>query len=133
LIIGITRTSIEFGIINWLQEELQNLEGKTRKLLYVHGEDHTKADVDRLYIPRKYRRRGLVQLEESHAAEITKLVECEESKEYLVMQIGRMYQHCSNSAVLQTARRLKTEVRRGTRQIKGSMAEKVKKDGEERE
>jgi hypothetical protein len=54
------------------------------------------VDIDRLYIPRKYRRRGLVQLEESQAAEITKLVECVESKEYAVMQIGRMYQQSIN-------------------------------------
>jgi hypothetical protein len=38
-----------------------------------------------------------------------------------------MYQHIINSAVLQTARRLKTEVERGTRQ---SIAEKIKEYGE---
>jgi len=42
-----------FGILNWLQNELQKLDRKTRKLLYIHGQHHTKADIDRLYIPRK--------------------------------------------------------------------------------
>jgi hypothetical protein len=37
-----------------------------------------------------------MDLEESHAAEITKLTECVESKEYAVMQIGRVYQHSIN-------------------------------------
>jgi len=42
-----------FGIISWHQEELQKLDRKTRKLLTIHGQHHPKADVDRLYVPRK--------------------------------------------------------------------------------
>ena len=42
-----------FGIINRHQEELQKLDRKTRKLLTIHGQHHPKADVDRLYVPRK--------------------------------------------------------------------------------
>ena len=48
------------GIINWHQEELQKLERKTRKLLTIHGQHHPKADVDRLYVPRKQGGRGLI-------------------------------------------------------------------------
>jgi hypothetical protein len=42
-----------FGIINWHQEEIQKLDRKTRRMLTVHGQHHPKADIDRLYIPRK--------------------------------------------------------------------------------
>ena len=42
-----------FGIIKWHQEELQKLDRKTWKLLTIHGQHHPKADVDRLYVPRK--------------------------------------------------------------------------------
>jgi len=56
-----------FGIINWHQEELQNLDRKTRKLLTIYGQHHPKSDVDRLYVPRKQRGRGLMQLEAAHA------------------------------------------------------------------
>ena len=42
-----------FGIVNWHQEELQNLDGKTRKLLTVHGQHHPRACVNRLYVPKK--------------------------------------------------------------------------------
>jgi hypothetical protein len=42
-----------FGIINWLQEELEGIDRKTRKMLYFHGQHHTKVDIDRLHIPRK--------------------------------------------------------------------------------
>ena len=52
-----------FGTINWHQEELQKLDRKTRKLLTIHGQHHPKADVDRLYVPRKQGGRGLMQLE----------------------------------------------------------------------
>ena len=38
-----------FGIVNWLQKELQKLDRKTRKLLTIHGQHHPKADADRLY------------------------------------------------------------------------------------
>ena len=44
---------LRFGIFKWLQGELHKLDRKTRKLLYVHGQHRTNADVDRLYIPRK--------------------------------------------------------------------------------
>ena len=40
-----------FGIINWHQEELQNLDRKTRKLLTTDGQHHPKADVDRFMFP----------------------------------------------------------------------------------
>ena len=65
LVLTVLRYS--FGIVNWLQEELQKLDRKTRKLLTINGQHHTKADVDRLYVPRKQGGRGLTQLEAAHA------------------------------------------------------------------
>jgi hypothetical protein len=53
---------LSFGIVNWRQEELQTLEGKTRKLLTIHGQHRPKAEVDLLYAPRKQGKRGLMQL-----------------------------------------------------------------------
>jgi len=99
-----------FGIINWHQEELQKLDRKTRKLLTIHGQHHPKADVDRLYVPRKQGGRDLMQLEATYAAEITKLVEYVDRKEYPLIQVVRTHQHNTDSAVLQTARRLTTEI-----------------------
>ena len=48
-----------FGTFNWHQEELQKLDRKTRKLLTIRGQHHPKADVDRLYVPRKRGRNGV--------------------------------------------------------------------------
>ena len=49
-----------FGIVNWHQEELQKLDRKTRKLLTIHRQHHPRADVDRLYVPRKQGGRGMM-------------------------------------------------------------------------
>jgi hypothetical protein len=62
-----------FGNVNLHQEELQNLDRKTRKLLTIHGQHHSKTEVDRLYVPRKQGGRDLMQLEAAHAVEIKKL------------------------------------------------------------
>ena len=96
-----------------------------RKLLTIHGQHHSKGDVDDVYVPIKQVGRDLMQLE-AHTVEITKLVEYTDSKEYPLIQIVRKHQHSINSAMLQTARCLKTELQRGTRQIYDSIAEKTK-------
>ena len=111
-----------FGIVNWHQEELQKLDRKT-KILTIHGQHHPKADVDRLYVPRK-RRKG------PDAVEITKLMEYVDRKEDPLIYVVRTHLHNTDSAVLQTARCLKAEVQRETK-IKESVAEKTK-DGTRR-
>lgn len=42
-----------FGIIKWTQAEIRKMDRQTRKLLTMHGALHPRADIDRLYIPRK--------------------------------------------------------------------------------
>ena len=101
-----------FGIINWHQEELQKLDRKTRKLLPIHGQRHPKADVDRLYVPRKQGGRGLMQLEAAHAVEITKLAEYVDRKEDPLIQVVRTHQHNTDSLESQRAMCLKTEVQK---------------------
>jgi len=101
-----------FGIINWHQAELQNLDRKTRKLLTIHGQHHPKVDVDCLYVPRKHGGRGLMHLGEAHEVEITRLTEYVDRKEDSLIQVVRTHQHNTDSAVLQRARCLKTEVQK---------------------
>ena len=67
-----------------------------------------------------------MQLEADHAVQITKLVEYVDRKENPLIQVVRIHQHNTDSAVLQTARYLKTEVQRETRKMKDSIAEKIK-------
>jgi hypothetical protein len=51
LAVPVLRYSI--GSVNWHQKKQQKLDRKTRKLLTIHRQHHPKADVDRLYVPRK--------------------------------------------------------------------------------
>ena len=67
-----------------------------------------------------------MQLEAAHAVEITKLVEYIDRTKDPLTQVVRTHQHNTNSAMLQTARCLKTEVQRETRKIKDNIAEKIK-------
>jgi hypothetical protein len=90
-----------------------------------NNNNHPKADVDRLYGPRKQGGRGLMQLEVVHAVEITKLVKYVDRKEDPLIKFVKTYQHNTESAVLQTARCLKTEVRRETRNVKDIIVEKT--------
>ena len=43
---------------------MQAIDRKTRKLFTIYGALHPKSDVDRLYIPRKKGRRGLISIED---------------------------------------------------------------------
>jgi len=67
-----------------------------------------------------------MQLKAAHAVEITKLVEYVDRKEDPLIQVVRTHQDDTDSAVLQTARCLETEVQRETRKMKDSIAEKTK-------
>jgi len=67
-----------------------------------------------------------MQLEAAHSVEIIKLVEYVDKKEDPLIQVVRTRQHNTNSAVLQTARCLNTEIQKETRKMKDSIAEKTK-------
>jgi predicted RNA-binding protein with PIN domain len=79
-----------------------------------------------LYVPRKKGGRGLMQLEAARAVKITKLKEYVERKEDPLIQVVRTHQQNTDSAVLQTARCLRTEVQRETRNMKDNIVEKTK-------
>ena len=55
--------SYSFNIINWTLSDLRRMDRKTRKMLTIYNMHHPRADVERLYIPRKEGGRGLLQLE----------------------------------------------------------------------
>jgi uncharacterized protein YoxC len=56
-------------------------------------------------------------MEAAHAVKISKLLEYVDRKEDPVMQVVRTHQHNTDAAVLQKARRLKTDVQRETKKI----------------
>ncbi|XP_078348127.1 uncharacterized protein LOC144633190 isoform X1 [Oculina patagonica] len=64
--LAIPVVTYSFNIIDWKMSEIKRLDTKTRKLLTLSKMHHTKADVDRLYLPRNAGGRGLIQLEASY-------------------------------------------------------------------
>jgi hypothetical protein len=46
-----------FGVINWRLEAIQKMYRETRKILTMYEMHHLKADIDRLYVRRKKRRK----------------------------------------------------------------------------
>jgi len=47
------------GIIDWNKKEIQDLDRMTRKTMNMYGGLHPRADIHRLYLPRKEGDRGL--------------------------------------------------------------------------
>ena len=60
--VSLLRYSAAF--VSWRKSELQAIDRATRKLFTINGALHPKADVDRLYIPRKEGGRALISIED---------------------------------------------------------------------
>ena len=63
VIIITTTTTTTMIMIIIIIIKLKKIDTKTRKLLNMHKMLHPKADVERLYIPRKDGGRGLIDVE----------------------------------------------------------------------
>ncbi|KAL1447790.1 hypothetical protein WDU94_009835 [Cyamophila willieti] len=64
------------------------MDTKTRKQMTIHGALHPRADVDRLYIPRKNGGRGMISIETSHTIALEGLnnyLKIKEKDKYLSM------------------------------------------------
>ena len=71
-----------FNIVDWKMEEIRQLDRKTRKLITHFTKDapHSKADMDRMYLPRNEGYRGLIQLETAHKTATIRLDTCFNTK-----------------------------------------------------
>jgi len=67
-----------------------------------------------------------MQLEATHAVQITKLVEYVNRKEDTLIHVVTTHQHNTDSVESQRARCLKTEIQKETTKIKDSKSEKTK-------
>ena len=60
--VGIVRYGA--GILDWTQEDLKQLDIKTRKILTMNGSLHPRSNVGRLYMSRRNGGRGMISCEE---------------------------------------------------------------------
>ena len=57
----------------WTRDELKQMDQRTRKLMTMHKAQHSRDDVDRLYVSRKEGRRGLASIKDNVDASIQQL------------------------------------------------------------
>ena len=112
--VSLLRFSASF--VNWKKSELQAIDRKTRTLLIIYGAIHPKSDVDRLYIPRKDGRIGLISIEDCVELAIRRL---------------EVYVHGSEERLIQAARGDKIDDLEATSVLKRSKKEKRLEDWEE--
>ena len=67
--------------LKWTRDELKQMNQRTRKLMTMHKSLHSRDDVDRLYVSRKERGRGLASIEDSADASIQRLEDYIENHE----------------------------------------------------
>ncbi|XP_047480599.1 uncharacterized protein LOC125033260 [Penaeus chinensis] len=89
-----------FGIIDWRDVQIQEMDRKTRKLLTKYGVLHPKADKDRIYIYRNSGGRGLIELEKKRKYSLVNKGD-EFKKKYIPPQPGAQ----STQPSLQTIKR----------------------------
>ena len=58
------------GLIKWPTSLLKAIDRQTRKLLVFYRAHHPRADVDRIYLPRKIGGRGLRSIEDAVMEEL---------------------------------------------------------------
>ena len=56
--------------LKWTRDELKQMDQRTRKLMTMHNTLHPRYNVDRLYVSRKERGRGLASIEDTVDASI---------------------------------------------------------------
>ena len=111
--VSLLRYSAAF--VSWRKSELQAIDRKARWLFTIYGSLHPKSDVDRLYILRKDRERGLISTED-----------CVE----LAIRGLEVYVHGSEERLLQAARGDKIDGLEAASVLKRSKKEKRLEDCE---
>ena len=91
LVCGVTTWAVSLlryssAFVSWRKNELQAIDRKTRKLFTINGALHPKLNVDRLYIPRKEGRRGLIPIEDCDELAIRDLEACVHGSEERLIQ-----------------------------------------------
>lgn len=64
-LLAIPVITYNFNIINWNLEDVRLMDRKIRKLMTLGKMHHPKADVNRMYVPRREGEREMINLEMS--------------------------------------------------------------------
>ena len=95
------------GIIDWTKDDIKNLDKRTRKIMTMTGSLHIRSDVDRLYVNRKDRSRGILSIEDVLCSRMIGLCEHIEKVRNTNIFLNKVYTHERDCIV-----RLSTEFKR---------------------
>jgi hypothetical protein len=79
------------GVIDWNQQELENLDRRTRKMMHAYGAMHPRADTDRLYVQREEGGRGLMNILDTVRYEEQSMIEYIRNKNSSIMSAIQCY------------------------------------------
>ena len=80
--LAIPVVSYSCNVVNWNLEEIKRIDRKIRKLMTLNRMHHPKADVSRMYIPRKEGGLGMINLEMTYKTTAVGLNSYLESSEF---------------------------------------------------
>lgn len=129
--------SYSFNIIDWTEQEIQNLDRKTRKILAAEKMHHPKADVDRIYIKRAEGGRSLVQLEATYKATTIGLDTYLQTKDDHLLKIAKEHEEKKNKySVVKQALKFKSQLDlantpKNDEDTATSYAKRIKKEAQE--
>jgi hypothetical protein len=73
--IAVSRLQYSFGVIEWSQKEINNIDVQTRKLLIKNKIFYKDQNHDRLYLPRAKGGMGLIEIDTAYKAAIVSLAQ----------------------------------------------------------
>ncbi|KAL1446181.1 hypothetical protein WDU94_006595 [Cyamophila willieti] len=70
---AVASLSYTYGLLKWSQTDLEALDRQTRTLMTKYRIHHPRACVERLYLPRRYGGRGLLNIQKLHNSQVMKI------------------------------------------------------------
>ena len=85
---AVTTVRYSAVILDWTQAEISEMDRKTWKLLTIYGAFHPKSNINRLYMKRKSRGRGLISIRDCVDSEVRNLNEYIANSEEELLQFA---------------------------------------------
>ena len=87
------------GILDWLKQEIRDIDTATRKILAMTGSLNKKSDIDRLYVKRDHGGRGIISIEDSYCIRMISLHEHLEQVKHQNHYLMKVIEHEKNNIV----------------------------------
>ena len=78
-------------MIEWTQQELENIDKRTRKMMYLYDAIHPRADVDHLYVRKDEGGRGLMSILDTVRYEKPSMIEYIRNRDSKIMTTIQHY------------------------------------------